>query len=268
MMESIELFKQGCPACGSGQHSPHCQMDGYQYVACANCQLIYQIGETQFSDIENCYSGGPIKRLRRKLLNKFRRIEQQRDFSLRMERANQIVQFALSKYPSPQRYLDIGCNKGFNIYAADEIGIESYGNELIQEITVPIRNSKPSLSPRILNGSFVDLATQYQDGFFDLITCIDVIEHFPNPRYAMEQIYRILTPGGVVVFQTPEATRENKSIGAQWKALKPNEHLLLFDQENFLKFAQEIGFVDIDFAPQPFEVCDGNFVATCRKPGN
>ena len=184
---SVELFPEGCPVCEkstSTQH--HCEMDGYNYIQCKSCELIYQTGSTDIDTMTACYTGGPIKRLRRQLINRFRRIENQRDFDLRMTRARKIVDFATSYASKPGTYLDVGCNKGFNLYAAEEKGWSVYGSELIAEILVPIKNSKPHLQDRIKVGSFVDLAETYPDNFFDLITCIDVIDHLTRPKYAME----------------------------------------------------------------------------------
>ncbi len=263
---SVELFPEGCPVCEkstSTQH--HCQMGGHSYIQCKSCELIYQTGSSDIDTMIACYTGGPIKRLRRQLINGFRRIENQRDFDLRMSRARKIVDFSTKYAKEPGVYLDVGCNKGFNLYAAEEKGWKVYGNELIKEILLPIQNSKPHLKDRIKVGSFVDLAETYSHNFFDLITCIDVIEHLTRPKYAMEQMIRILKPGGVVVYQTCDATPDKMAMHENWKALKPNEHLLLYNQENFKIQALNAGFEKVEFAPEPFEVCDGNFVAICWK---
>ena len=261
----VELFKQGCPVCQKNTPTTHhCYFEGHEYVRCETCDLIYQVGETDPEKMLACYTGGRIKRLRRQILNGLRKIENQSDFDLRMSRARSIFEYASSKASVDKgTYLDIGCNKGFNLYAAEERGWTAFGNELIEEITRPIKNSKPHLKKRIWTGSFTELAPKYQDNQFDLITCIDVIEHLTRPTYALEQILRILKPGGVVIFQTPEATPENIALKENWGGLKANEHLLLFNQENFKILAEKVGYKKFEVAPQPFEECDGNFVITC-----
>jgi SAM-dependent methyltransferase len=52
----------------------------------------------------------------------------------------------------------------------------------------------------------VDLNRQtlpYGDGRFALVTCIETIEHLENYRQVVREIYRLLQPGGVAVFSTP-----------------------------------------------------------------
>lgn len=43
----------------------------------------------------------------------------------------------------------------------------------------------------------------YEDGQFALVTCVEVIEHVENFRAVIREVYRILRPGGMAVFSTP-----------------------------------------------------------------
>jgi SAM-dependent methyltransferase len=43
----------------------------------------------------------------------------------------------------------------------------------------------------------------YSDNRFALVTCIETVEHLENFRAVVRGIYRVLQPGGVAVFSTP-----------------------------------------------------------------
>jgi ubiquinone/menaquinone biosynthesis C-methylase UbiE len=43
----------------------------------------------------------------------------------------------------------------------------------------------------------------YKANAFDSITCLDVLEHIPNPNQAIEEISRVLKSNGVFILQTP-----------------------------------------------------------------
>ena len=52
----------------------------------------------------------------------------------------------------------------------------------------------------------VDLNSEllpYSDNRFALVTCIETVEHLENFREVLREIYRVLQPGGVAVFSTP-----------------------------------------------------------------
>jgi SAM-dependent methyltransferase len=43
----------------------------------------------------------------------------------------------------------------------------------------------------------------FLDGHFSLVTCIEVVEHIENFRALVREVFRVLKPGGVAVFSTP-----------------------------------------------------------------
>lgn len=49
------------------------------------------------------------------------------------------------------------------------------------------------------------IALPFADNSFDLVTCSWVLEHLPQPWIAMQEIARVLAPGGQFVFITPNA---------------------------------------------------------------
>jgi len=59
-------------------------------------------------------------------------------------------------------------------------------------------------------------ALTYADESFDMIMCNHVLEHIPDDRKAMSELFRVLKPGGWAILQTPmnqdEKTYEDDSI--------------------------------------------------------
>ncbi len=44
----------------------------------------------------------------------------------------------------------------------------------------------------------------FEDGSFDVILCNHVLEHIPDDHKAMQELYRVMKPGGWGVFQVPQ----------------------------------------------------------------
>lgn len=47
-------------------------------------------------------------------------------------------------------------------------------------------------------------ALPFDDNSFDMVFCNHVLEHIPDDRKAMQELYRVLKPGGLGIFQIPQ----------------------------------------------------------------
>ena len=99
--------------------------------------------------------------------------------------------------PSSGDHLDVGSGTGELLrLVRAHYPFRSFGCDYTDKLlSVP--------GPRI---DTVDLNRQplpYTDNRFALVTCIETIEHLENYREVIREIYRVLQPGGVAVFSTP-----------------------------------------------------------------
>jgi SAM-dependent methyltransferase len=219
-------------------------------------------------ELYRSYDGGFLKSLRRKLFMPFRSFSGARHFHQSMERAHRIFDRVLSagspKGPSPV-FLDIGCNKGFLLAAAISHGWNVFGVELVPELTIPFKKKFSQFSKNIYSIGFSQAQGEMKDEIFDAVTAIDVIEHFIDPLRDVGNIYRILKPGGVLLLQTPDTDNPKAlEMKGAWGALKPKEHLHLFNRQNLKRFAEKLGFKAVKYF-EAFDTDDGNLVAVLKK---
>ena len=76
-------------------------------------------------------------------------------------------------------------------------------------------------------------ALPFEDESFDLINCLHVLEHVPDDRRAIRELFRVLRPGRFAVLQVPpdpvEATVEDTSV------MSPTERERRFDQYDHVR---------------------------------
>lgn len=73
---------------------------------------------------------------------------------------------------------------------------------------------------------FTDLqAIQAPDDHYDLLITEDVLEHVPEPQKALNEISRVLKPGGVHLFTVPYDPTSPTRIRAEWRNGAPHHHL-------------------------------------------
>lgn len=114
------------------------------------------------------------------------------------------------------RVLDLGCGQGRHLhalyYAADMVCI---GLDLSLQDLIATRDgfdSLPDLSGD--RGQAYGLAVgdalqlPFADASFDRIICSEVLEHIPDHRAALQEIIRVLKPGGHLAISVPRAWPE------------------------------------------------------------
>lgn len=69
---------------------------------------------------------------------------------------------------------------------------------------------------------------RYPDGAFDLVACLEVIEHLPSPARCLRETARIVRPGGLLLLTTPNYHGlSRRLLGVRWRVIDP-EHLAYF----------------------------------------
>jgi 2-polyprenyl-6-hydroxyphenyl methylase / 3-demethylubiquinone-9 3-methyltransferase len=97
-----------------------------------------------------------------------------------------------------RRFLDAGCGTGLFSQAAKARGAE-----------VTAMDVGPNLLARVQEKCRCEtavgdvLALPFPDARFDVVLCTEVIEHTPRPQTAIDELARVLRPGGTLVLTTP-----------------------------------------------------------------
>ncbi|MBY0383839.1 methyltransferase domain-containing protein [bacterium] len=94
---------------------------------------------------------------------------------------------------------------------------------------------------------------QFKDGQFDVVTCIEVIEHLENPRKIIRELSRALKPEGLLVITTPnnESWRSIISYIFRGHFVSFTEtsypaHITALNQTDLYRILQECGFTRME----------------------
>jgi ubiquinone/menaquinone biosynthesis C-methylase UbiE len=100
-------------------------------------------------------------------------------------------------WPGGGRGLDFGCGAGGLTYRLREVCDEAVGIDLEEHKLAFARTQAGRLT--LDRTSFVcydGSRVPFPDAHFRLILCVDVLEHVPDPAFAMKELARLLEPGG------------------------------------------------------------------------
>lgn len=143
---------------------------------------------------EKLYSGEHLKKINPKWT--FKKWSYRPTFEAKMK----YITSVLSKVPKNKKILDAGCGQGLLVEflkrrGHDVIGIDAfYGSENV-------------VKKDIFDNGF-------KENTFDLILCLDVIEHFPfsEQEKLVVELTRILKPGGVIIWSIPNMAHLSSRI--------------------------------------------------------
>jgi 2-polyprenyl-6-hydroxyphenyl methylase/3-demethylubiquinone-9 3-methyltransferase len=101
------------------------------------------------------------------------------------------------------RVLDVGCGGGLLCEALAALGANVSGLDLAEENLIAARQhaAQTGLSIEYLNADVAELAER-QAATFDVVTCLEVLEHAAKPETVLGACARIVRPGGSVFFST------------------------------------------------------------------
>jgi 2-polyprenyl-6-hydroxyphenyl methylase/3-demethylubiquinone-9 3-methyltransferase len=101
-----------------------------------------------------------------------------------------------------KKVLDLGCAGGFMAEALDERGAIVTGIDPAEEAIAAARAHARQTARNIQYDIGVGEALPYEDGSFDAVVCVDVLEHVADLEKTIGEIARVLKPGGLFLFDT------------------------------------------------------------------
>ncbi len=136
------------------------------------------------------------------------------------------------------RLLEVGCATGFLLEEARRRGWDVAGVELSEFASGYARER---LGLPVVTGTLRQAL--FPDGHFGAAVLDDVLEHFADPLSELAELRRVLAPGGVALFHTPNADSPwHRLMGKHWVHTKPGEHLFYFTPATVSSLLQRSGF--------------------------
>ncbi len=229
--------RNSCPLCGSIDIKHKYHIDRYKLEfdvdICRSCGFIFM--NPLFSDdlIEDFYSEDYFKG--------------RADYSYLDEREiKKYSQYVwnkrikvIHKYVKDGNFLDVGCSFGGLLESAAKY-YKPYGIELSD---YAFSHAAQQFGENIHHGTLND--NSFGDCFFSAITMIELIEHLPEPVFAINECYRLLCTGGVLVVQTANMDgKQARDLQEKYEYFMPG-HLSYFTARNLSMILKSAGFSKI-----------------------
>lgn len=143
-----------------------------------------------------------------------------------------------------KKALDVGCGGGILAEAMAKSGAQTLGVDLADKSlkVAQLHAMQEQVKGLVYEKLAVEDLAAREPASFDVVTCMEMLEHVPNPRSVIEACSRLVKPGGWVFFST--LNRNAKSflfaiVGAEYvlNLLPKGTH----DYEKFIRPSELIG---------------------------
>jgi predicted O-methyltransferase YrrM/SAM-dependent methyltransferase len=231
----------GCPTCvlcGSDV-LPFAVKGGRDLVHCAECGLVQVafLDAASRSAWTSLYEDGGRYHRERQMAGHasfvHRYLHDRRLARIRLEN--------LTRHCRRGRLLDVGCSNGAFVRTAEEYGFEAEGIDADEWV---VRQGRSMTGCSLLAVPLLGFSPRRK---YDVVTLIDTLEHFVEPRASLRKIRRILKAKGWLVIEMPDADEPGFArMGVEWKHLKPAEHAYYFGRGHLEGLLRETGFRLVD----------------------
>lgn len=218
-----------------------------QLVECTKCGLIYINPRITSDTIIKAYSEGEDETFVSQI--------QGREITF-----NKCL-IKIEKYCSkPGKILDIGTAAGSFLHVAKKRGWDVFGCEPSKWLCEWCqKNYGIAINP----GTVYD--QKYSNESFDVITLWDVLEHTPDPKSILNECYRILKKGGLLVINYPDiGSWISRLMGRKWVFLL-SVHLYYFNRKTIKSILEDTGFTVMKIKPHYQELAIG-YIFRRAKP--
>lgn len=222
-----------CFLCHSDKVDLYLEKNGYRFNKCAGCGLVFleNIPKNLVDYYGQGYFSGDVK------LDGYMDYDNEKQISLETfeKYLNKIEELA----GRAGRLLEVGCATGFFLGLAKARNWEAFGIDVSAYAVEEAKKRNLDAACAVLN----DLAPEQHDKIYDVVAMFDAVEHLNSLEADFEKIKKLLKPGGLLVFATPDAGSWWARLwGRKWHAFVPPQHINLFSFKNMELFLKQRGF--------------------------
>lgn len=149
------------------------------------------------------------------------------------DRVPQYLGWMRELVPPPARTLEIGCGNGRLLAEAARAGYHSTGAEMDARVAAWVREKTGA---PVFAGPF----PPPEEGKYDLVLALDVLEHVPDQERFTREIRERLHPGGKVMVHTPVIDTDDAA--RQWRDMfNPLSHVWMHTSESLRRLWERVG---------------------------
>ncbi len=224
-----------CPACDGINHEVEMKKNGFNYIECSNCTMLYVSPRPTEKILSEFYPQSKLY----EVFNKYifpasASIRQEKIFKPRVEKVIDICE----KYNlNADSILEVGSGYGF--FLEELIKHKLFNRVVGTEASDALFENSKNKDYDIYNGILEYLTFNET---FDFVASFEVIEHVFNPEEFLKKINSILNNKGVLLLSFPNYDGFDVGILREYSSAIDHEHLNYFNEKSIRLILEKSGY--------------------------
>ena len=241
-----------CPVCGSGDESrvfAEARYDltklgrhafasrklpeymHYRLVLCPTCDLVYASPVPSAEGLARAYDEAAF--------------DSGEEAGCAARTYGRLLGRIVGRLPDRGTAIDVGTGDGAFLGELSAAGFSQVIG--VEPSAAPIAAAAASIRPWIRHGTFRE--DDFPAGGASLVTCFQTLEHLPDPAAFSRSAFRLLKPGGAVLFVGHDYRALPNRLMGRRSPIYDIEHLQLFSRRALGEMLRRTGFTDVDVRP-------------------
>jgi 2-polyprenyl-3-methyl-5-hydroxy-6-metoxy-1,4-benzoquinol methylase len=222
-----------CVVCGSDRYNVSFVKEGFQFVKCCECNLLYVNPQLSEQHVLEDYKD-------KQSLNEWVDVllsEKQQQYD-RQKKYRPALEVLSKQYPQKGKILDVGCSIGLFLDEARSLGWQPYGLEINRKA---LRYARETLGLEVHDKLIHE--TPFKPETFQIISLWGVLEHLSHPRDVLGHCHELLAPGGTLLIFVPNGhSLVTRIMHAKSPTFGGRNHLWYFTPQTLGRLLSEEGF--------------------------
>lgn len=222
-----------CPLCEVDETKPVFIKEGFKFVICDSCGLMYVNPQADSEKLRSWYEHCKSADM---WVDMILQSDQQLDFD--RKKFHECCEVLERLNYGPGNVIDVGCSLGNFLEVARDRGWETIGLELNQKA---VKHATETLGldvrPQLLHEA------ELKENSFDVLTLWEVLEHVPDPDALLKDCRKYIRQGGTIAILVPNKNALSARIMQEHcSCFGGRNHLWYFSEDTLTELLKKNGF--------------------------
>jgi SAM-dependent methyltransferase len=245
---TVQVLHRDCPLCGRNnddQLEVEYSYDVWTIRECDGCGFVYIDKGPDYAKLFAELSWETTTKIEEQRRAELRPVTYKASKLTRMRMhllPRKQMPIMVETWAQPGPVIDLGCGDGAQMNDMSPAFVP-FGIEISTELAKAADVLFSASGGACVNAPTLDGLKSFGDGFFSAATLRSYLEHEMHPLAVLNEVHRVLKPGGVAIVKVPNYASLNRMVmGAKWCGFRYPDHLNYFTPKSLKKMGEKAGF--------------------------